>query len=115
MQDKGKRQTYFENMSESMATFCDIFATVMDKDINNVRMDGIWGTVEFETLQKYGNDGVVFQIDAISPDGSDTRVYWTRDIVGKVKRQDTGSLAPCGADDDTAAIFDEGGELEVIW
>jgi hypothetical protein len=115
MQDPAKRNIYFRNMSEAMATFCDVFAQVMDKDYPDVRLDGIWGQVELPTLQKLGNDGVVFQIDAISQDGKQVRPYWVRGGIRKTKRQDTGQVPPCGAGDDTPAIFDEGGALPVDW
>jgi hypothetical protein len=50
MQDKAKRQTYFENMSMTMATMCDTFATVMDKNVNDVLMSGIWGKLNSQPL-----------------------------------------------------------------
>ena|ERR1700734_215219 len=116
MQDKEKRKTYFENMSEAMATMCDIFATVMDPNVKKPLLSGIWGTVEFPTLKNSGNDGTVHQIEAVSPDGKTVAPVWTRGSTRKIKRQGTAaSPASCGTDDDTAAAFDAGGKFEVDW
>ena len=116
MQDKAKRKTYFENMSEAMATMCDVFATVMSPDVKDVLMTGIWGQVEFPTLMRSDNDGTVHQIEAMSPDGKTVEPFWTRGSTRKIKRQGpAASPESCGTDDDTAGTFDEGGELEVDW
>ncbi|KAH8667475.1 hypothetical protein BGZ60DRAFT_431709 [Tricladium varicosporioides] len=78
IQDKAKRGTYFTNMSTAMAQMCDIFATVMTKDINNVPQDGIWAKAEFPTLQASGNQGKVLQIEMITQDGKQTKHLWVR-------------------------------------
>lgn len=116
MQDQAKRKTYFQNMSEAMATMCDVFATVMSPNPKDVIMDGIWGQVEFPTLMRSDNDGTVHQIEAMSTDGETVAPFWTRGSTRKIKRQGpAASPVSCGTDDDTAAIFDAGGELEVDW
>lgn len=95
---------------------CDIFATVMSPNVNDVRIDGIWGQVEFPTLQRSDNDGTVHQIEVSSPDGQTVKPFWTRGSTRKIKRQDPAtSTVSCGTGDDTAGIFDEGGDLDVDW
>jgi hypothetical protein len=54
---KNNMQTYFENMSRAMAQLCDVYALVMTKDTGNVPQTGIWGRIEFPTLQQSGNVG----------------------------------------------------------
>lgn len=86
-------------------------------------MNGIWGKVEFPTLQRSDNDGKVLQVEAMSPDGKEVEKFWTRgkDRMVKAKRQDYTPVThvarddTCGADDDTAAAFDVGGEFPVDW
>lgn len=51
------RRTYFENMSRAFATLCDTKALLMTDNINDVKLDGIWGKVELLTLQMTGNKG----------------------------------------------------------
>ncbi len=48
--DASERTLYFENMSRAMALDCDLSATVMTKDVDNIPMNGIWGRIEFPTL-----------------------------------------------------------------
>lgn len=55
--DDKNRVTYFEKMSEAMAISCDVAATVMTKDVNNIPQDGIWGRIEFPALKRTGNPG----------------------------------------------------------
>ena len=83
MQDPTLYRQYFENMSEAMATMCDVFAFVMDKNFNQVRMDGIWGRVEFPTLKREeGNQGKVDLVEVLSEDADKVRVFWERDGEG---------------------------------
>lgn len=44
-------------MSRAMAMLCDVFATVMTKDVNDIDQTGIWGQVEQPTLKLTGNIG----------------------------------------------------------
>ncbi|KAM7187325.1 hypothetical protein V8F33_011315 [Rhypophila sp. PSN 637] len=78
MQDEITRRQYFAAMSESMAIMCDVFATVMDPNPSSPRLDGIWGQVEFPTLQRSGNEGCVTSIAGVSPDGQDVQDIWSR-------------------------------------
>ena len=126
MQNKADRQSYFVVMSTAMAITCDIFATVLDPDPNDVRLDGIWGQHEFPQLQQYGNDGIVYNIEAMNSDATQVAKFWTRAILdqrdanGTVESNDwlaeRGADDECGiVDDATAAAFDEGGEYPVDW
>jgi hypothetical protein len=65
-------------MSQAMAEMCSVYAVVMDPDINNVRQDGIWGQVEFPTLQGWNNQGRVDLIEAMNPDGTEFVRIWSR-------------------------------------
>ncbi|KAF2240302.1 hypothetical protein BU26DRAFT_526093 [Trematosphaeria pertusa] len=88
MQSKGERghmRQYFRNMSRAMAAMCDVFATVMDKNINpqhkdfdTVVQNGIWYKTEFPQLYLGGLGKRVTQIEAISPDGNTAFTYWTQ-------------------------------------
>jgi len=120
MQNKDNRRAYFVSMSTAMATMCDIFATVMDKEVdqskdkNKITMNGIWGKNEFPTLKMSDNVGKVNQVDATNPDGSIVFTFWTRGSTRLRKRQ-TEQLT-CGiSDDQIAADFDEGGDYPVDW
>ena len=118
LQHKDQRRAYFEHMSEAFATMCDVFATVMVEDVDRILQNGIWGRIEFPTLQKSGNDGTVYSIVATTPDGGKVKDIWSRFSGPKTKRQGgyTERSGPsCGTDDATAAVFDEGGELPVDW
>jgi hypothetical protein len=108
MQDKAKRKTYFRNMSRAMATMCDIFATVMSPKVKDVRMDGIWGQVEFPTLERSDNDGVVRQVEAISPNGKTVAPFWTRGST--LMRSDND-----GAVHQVEAILTDGKTVEPFW
>ncbi|KAI1075724.1 hypothetical protein F5B20DRAFT_594864 [Whalleya microplaca] len=121
MQDKTKRQTYFEHMSESMAIMCDVFATVMDPDPHHVRMDGIWGRVEFPTLKKTGNQGTVNQIEATNADGTQLVNVWSRPHkrspdMSEPNDTNVNTRATCGIDgNDPSGDFDVGGDYPVDW
>jgi hypothetical protein len=54
---ENNRQTYFENMSRAMAQLCDVYALVMTMDTNDVPTNGIWGRIQFPTVQQSGNVG----------------------------------------------------------
>lgn len=122
MQRPDERRQYFETMSRSMAIMCDVFATVMDPNPGSPRLDGIWGTIEYPQLTgNLDNQGKVYQIEGVSPDGSTVEKVWARPSGEKrdVARTDvTKTLekrVDCGASDDAAADFDEGGDYEVLW
>ncbi|KAM7214775.1 hypothetical protein V8F06_009847 [Rhypophila decipiens] len=65
-------------MTAKKAIMCDVFATVMDPNPSSPRLDGIWGQVEFPTLQRSGNEGCVTSIVGTSPDGQDVQDIWSR-------------------------------------
>jgi hypothetical protein len=124
MQDASQRQTYFENMSRSVAMLSDVFATVMDPTPASPRVDGIWGRVEFPQLTgNLDNYGVVSQIEGINGDASDVQQVWVRQSGGKrdldaTERFDVSLLTrdTCGiVGDDIAGDFDDGGEFAVDW
>lgn len=68
---------YYENMSSAMAQLCSGFATVMTKDIDNIPLDGIWGTSELPTLKKGGRRGEsVHTVVAVDAKGDKSRTVW---------------------------------------
>jgi hypothetical protein len=109
--DDNLRKTYFENISRAMAQLCDVLATVMTADPNNIPLTGIWGRVEFPALQQTGNSGgqvnavsvylaILFhslhlvadaillcaQIFAVDAEGKNTVSVWNRTIPNPKKR-----------------------------
>jgi hypothetical protein len=60
----GDLWAYWNIMSEAMATLCNVKATVMTTDINNIDESGIWGQTEKKTLQRTGNTGG--RVDTVS-------------------------------------------------
>src|ERR1700760_4113969 len=125
MQNPTDRNTYFSSMSQAMAEMCDIFATVMTKDLNDVPTDGIWSRVEFPTLQRSDNQGKVYTIDICNPDASQVKNYWSRLSSRFLVRRNPQSVylpdlvdesgGGCGAENGAEADFDQGTEFEVIW
>lgn len=80
MQNKENRRLYFSSISRTMAHVCDIFATVMTEDINEIPTAGIWSKVEFPTLKQSSNHlgGKVNKIDVINRDVSKIKTLWLR-------------------------------------
>ena len=123
MRKESKRQTYFQHMSEAMAYFCDVFATVMSDDPKDVPLTGRWGRVEFPRLKQSGNEGTVDEILAINDGGSKDVVYCKRPDTRKredanTDSQDYASLMKretCGAPEGVESVFDKGGDLQVEW
>ncbi|KAI0449558.1 hypothetical protein F5B21DRAFT_44714 [Xylaria acuta] len=117
MGDDQLRFDYFSNMSRAMANMCDFKAAVMDKNYPDVRLDGIWGQVEFVQLQRDDGKGKVNLVTAISLDGTQETTVWTRP--GTRKRSGSVSHTPrqgtCGTNGDVSARFDEGGRSPVDW
>jgi hypothetical protein len=116
--DEALRRTYFKNMSRAMAKSCEIFATVMTEDVESIPEDGIWYTVEYPTLQ---HEGKVSTILAITTDGFTGKVIWDDSNdkrAGKSSRNlamMTAKRDECGTDRETAAAFNDDGDLPVNW
>jgi hypothetical protein len=123
MQKPADRNTYFSSMSQAMAEMCDVFATVMTKDLNNVPTDGIWFNVAFPTLQRFDNQGKVNFIDVCNPDTTQVQKYWLRTSSRLHRRRDNQLKSidaierrdSCGAADGAEGDIDEGTDFEVIW
>lgn len=130
MQNKKNRKKYFQGMSGAMATQCDISATVMDPTPASPRMDGIFGEIEFPTLEEGNNKilhptygGKVNTIESINPQLTNVVTFWKRP--GTMKRifggffPNTTSLPetddPCGTTIENFESFDEGGAYAVDW
>ncbi|KAH8659881.1 hypothetical protein BX600DRAFT_438114 [Xylariales sp. PMI_506] len=72
-----QRQTYFENMSRAMAHMCSGTAEVMDYSWPMVKMDRIWGRVEFAEIQSNNQVNEIYKISNTNPTG-ERALFWTR-------------------------------------
>ena len=120
MGDEQLRYVYFSNMSRAMARMCNYVASVMDKNFPDVRLDGIWGQVEFEELKAGNGDTRVDFIQAISTDGTQSKDLWTRPQESKRSAKPLSKIneprqAECGTTAEVAGSFDEGGDHPVDW
>lgn len=52
MSDDTQRETYFENMSRAYAQICELFATLITPDVNNIPTTGIWARIEQPELER---------------------------------------------------------------
>lgn len=65
----GETTVYFENMSRAVALTCRGHVFVMSDTPDDLPVEGIWGTVEFPTLQMMYQQGLISTLTAISSDG----------------------------------------------
>jgi hypothetical protein len=98
MQDKKNQKQYYQNMSKAFASMCDVFATVMDTNINPkdntpdiVNRAGLWFRAEFPILRQGYWMNKIHRIDAISPDGQTIFPYWTSPSVRAASADEAGA------------------------
>lgn len=124
--DETQRRQYFSEMSRAMATMCEgPQACVMDRDIENVYMDSIWGQVEFPRLTQTTNpvNKLVDRVLATNDLGDKDKVFWKRQGTVASQRIEknitatarVGQQAQCGIPVEIAVEIDEGGKWPVDW
>ncbi|KAI0861795.1 hypothetical protein F4860DRAFT_159330 [Xylaria cubensis] len=121
--DDGQRLPYFENMSRATATLCSgSDAGVMDHDIHNVFLGGIWGRVEFPHLMRDGFhvSQLINHVEATNERGDDSAGFWDKPGIHIKRIMDDGlfavgskKLATCGVGVDIAVEIDIDGKWPV--
>ncbi|KAI1376871.1 hypothetical protein F4677DRAFT_445190 [Hypoxylon crocopeplum] len=118
MDDYDQRTQYFSSMSAAFVSMCDGVAYVMDPNPATPRTDGIWGQVEFPTLQRTDNQGTVNTVIGIDGNGGTNVTIWTRGQNAKLAARATGILGEnCGIGENgpEAYQFDDAGSYVVYW
>jgi hypothetical protein len=91
------RQEYFDNMSKAMAETCDVFATVMTTDVENLPQAGIWGRIQFPQLKAGSSDGKVGSLDLINEDGTQIKSSFS----SRKEKRDDGDEMDLDEDEET--------------